>query len=168
MNTTPSPQGGLDLQEVEEAVKFLREHKRKEKEKEELQGEEPQLTFLQKIQQSQYWDFVLYGLVLVSLTLITHFIYLSLNFTGGFLPADTLERLSRLPVSGLVFVFAIAFVDLKFLFFERIFFKFSKRNGVNTFDYQESFKNLNQWQQVLIYTIRSSIYLFAFILIYNS
>lgn len=157
-----------DLREVQEALRFYEEHKRKEKEQQELQGSEPQLSFWQKVRQSQYWDFVLYGLVLVSLTLIIHFIYLSLNFTGGFLPADTLERLSRLPVTGLVFVFAIAFVDLKFLFFERIFFKFSKRNGINTFDYQEAFKNLTQWQQVLIYTIRSNIYLFAFILIYNS
>ncbi len=158
----------FDLKRIEKALKLLEETERLEAEQQADHESEPKLSMLQQIRQSQYWDFFLYAFLLVALTLIVHFIYISLNYTGGFLPAETLERLSRLPVSGLVFIFALAFIDLKFLFFERIFFRFSKRNGVNTFDYQESFKNLTEWQRVLIYTVKNSIYLFAFILIYTS
>lgn len=157
----------VDLKRIEKALKLLDAKEAEEAAKELQEDTEPRLTWIQKVRQSQYWDFFLYGAILGALTGVLHLLYISMGIIGRFLPADTLERLSRLPVSGLVLIFAIAFVDFQFLVFERIFFRFSKRNGVNTFDYQESFKHLTEWQQVLIYTARSALYLYAFIAIYT-
>jgi hypothetical protein len=154
----------MDLKRIERALKLL---EAKEASEAAAMEQTEDLTLLQKVRQSQYWDFALYGFILIALTLLINIMYVGIEVLGKFLPVTALEKLSRLPISGLVLIFAIAFVDFQFAVFERIFFKFSKRNGINTFDYQEAFKNLTQWQQVIIYTVRSALYLFAFISIYT-
>lgn len=148
-------QRGLYLVDKEESEKALTEEQRES---------EPKLTFFQKVRQSQYWDFVLYLALFVGLTLVVHGLYVSMSYFGGWLRAETLEQLGNLPVAALIFVFATAFVDFRFLIFERIFYRYSKRNGVNTFDHQESFKHLTEWQQTKIYTIKSVSYLAIFVL----
>lgn len=155
----------MDIERIKLALSLLEDKERQEAAAAEGRELEPELTPWQKVRQSQYWDFVLYAVLFVTLTGLVHGMYVGMNLFGGWLRAETLEQLSNLPVACIIFIFAAAFVDFRFLIFERIFYRYSKRNGVNTFDHQESFKHLTEWQQTKIYTIKSLSYLAIFVLV---
>jgi hypothetical protein len=151
----------LSLKEIEEAIQFKRKF---EAEQEAIQQPE-KINLWTRIRKSKHWDFVANIAISLIISLICYFLP---KFFIDLLPNISAEfgsTVLEISLKALKFFSARIVVDTSIYFNENIFYQFIKRNGNNSFDYQEDLKTLHKWQKMLITTIKYLGYLFLYALL---
>jgi hypothetical protein len=157
----------MDLNRIKIALELLDEKERQEALTETGKETEPQLSIWQRIRHSRHFDFVVKIGLMVGLFAVIHLSYSGLVLVSGMFPALVLDRILMAITTVLVLVIGHTGVDLIIYASERIYYNFIKRNSDHSFDYQETLKQLTPWQSVLITTLKVSVYLLCFALLYS-
>jgi hypothetical protein len=121
--------------------------------------------FLNSIRTSKHFDVIAKVLLTACMIGGLHIAYTALTIMGGFFPATVLEALLAGCTAGVLFFMGTLVIDLYLFVSERVYYVFLKRNGDRSFDYQESFKKLSEWQQVLLSTLKPLFLLLLYVLI---
>jgi hypothetical protein len=151
----------LSLKEIKEAVEFKRKFEQQQE-----QAEQPlQLTIWQKVRQSKHFDFIINVAISFAIGLVCYFLpKMFLDFFPN-ISAEFGSTILEISLKTLKFFSARILVDTSFYFNENLFYKFIKRNGNNSFDYQEDLKKLDTWQKMIITTLKYIAYLFLYALL---
>jgi hypothetical protein len=151
----------LSLKEIEEAIQFKRKF-----EAEQEQKEQPEkINVWTKVRKSKHWDFVVNIGISVAICFVAYFLpkYLLDHWTN--ISAELGSTIIEISLKFLKFFSARICVDTSFYFNENLFYQFIKRNGNNSFDYQEDLKKLDTWHKVLITTLKYIAYLLLYALL---
>lgn len=122
-------------------------------------------NLISKIRTSKHFDVIAKVLLTASMIAGLHLAYVVLTLLGAFFPAVVLEALLSGCTTGVLIYMGSLLVDLYFYVSENVFYVFLKRNGDRSFDYQESFKKLNEWQKVKIATYKPLAFLLLYVLL---